>query len=48
MKLIRCKWDTDTTGFYILPFIAFGNEAGGPKSLWIGWLFWLWTIQLTD
>jgi len=47
MKLIKCKWEMDTTGFYILPFIAFGNEAGGPKALWLGWLYWLWTIQLT-
>jgi len=44
-KIAKVKWEKDTTGFYVTPFIAVGNNRGEAKSLWIGWLFWLITIQ---
>jgi hypothetical protein len=45
MKFIKCKWEKDTFGFYILPLLGF-SKIKGAASLWIGWLYWLFTIQL--
>lgn len=44
MKLKKCKFEKDVMGFYLTPLIGFSN-VNGEKSIWIGWLFWLMTIE---
>jgi hypothetical protein len=45
MKIIRCEFEYDRWGAYILPLVGY---SWNPKdrSLWFGWLWWLWTIKL--
>lgn len=43
MKLINCKFEKDVTGFYLTPLLGYSN-VHGQKSVWIGWLIWLFSI----
>ena len=45
MKFFKCEFEKDTTGFYITPLIGFSNVKGD-RSIWFGWLAWLFTIKL--
>lgn len=45
MKLVKTEFQTDVTGIYITPLIGYSNVRG-EKSIWIGWLFWLFSIIL--
>ena len=40
-----CEFETDVTGIYITPLVGYSNVRG-QKSIWFGWLFWLFTIKL--
>lgn len=42
-QLARCKFEKDVYGFYLTPLLGYSN-VGGQKSIWIGWLFWLFSI----
>ena len=41
--LAKCKFEKDVYGFYLTPLLGYSN-VGGQKSIWIGWLFWLFSI----
>jgi hypothetical protein len=43
--LIKCKFEKDTQGIYILPLLGYSNVKG-LKSFWVGWLWWLWTFRM--
>ena len=45
MKLLKCKFEKDVTGIYITPLIGYSNVKG-ERSIWIGWLSWLWTWRV--
>ena len=45
MKFMKCKYEKDVHGFYLTPLIGFSNVKG-LKSIWIGWLFWLMSVEL--
>jgi len=45
MKLKKCKWDRDVHGFYLTPLVGF-SQVMGVKSVWIGWLWWLFSVEL--
>lgn len=47
MKLVKCKFETDKWGFYITPLIGYSNTERG-KNIWVGWLKWLFTLELTN
>ena len=47
MILKRCKFVTDVHGVYITPLIGY-SWGRGEKSIWIGWLFWLFMIALEE
>lgn len=44
---MKCKWAQDATGFYITPLLGV-SKIKGQWSLWIGWLFWLWTWHMIN
>lgn len=43
---MKCRFEKDTTGFYILPLLGYSNVRG-TKSIWFGWAFYLWTWVLS-
>ena len=45
MIFLKTKFEADVNGFYILPFLAVGRKKGEAWSFWIGWLWFLFTIQ---
>ena len=47
MRLVKCKFEKDVIGFYLTPLIGFSNVLGH-KTVWIGWLFWLFSIEFQD
>ena len=47
MKLVKCKFETDKWGLYITPLIGYSNTERG-KNIWVGWLKWLFTLELTN
>ena len=44
MRIIKYSFEDDQWGIYVTPMISVSwkNET----ALWIGWLFWLWKIEL--
>jgi hypothetical protein len=44
MKLLKTKFEIDTEGIYITPLLGYSNVKG-EKSIWIGWLFWLFVVR---
>lgn len=46
MEYVKCKFAKDTQGFYMMPLIGYSNVKG-KKSIWIGWLWWIFSINLT-
>ncbi len=44
---MKCKWEKDVFGIYILPLIGV-SKVDGLWSIWVGWLYWLWTWELND
>jgi len=47
MKLLKCKFEIDKWGMYILPILGYSWYPQN-KSIWIGWLYWMWVIRLED
>lgn len=45
MMLIKCKFETDVSGIYFTPLIGYSN-VHGKKSFWIGWLAWLFSVEI--
>ena len=45
MKMIKCSFEKDTIGIYVLPLLGYSNVKGD-KSIWFGWLYWLWTFRM--
>lgn len=45
---MKCKFEKDVHGFYILPLFGYswGTKLG--KSLWFGFAWWLWTWQIKE
>lgn len=44
MKLAKCRFEKDVLGFYLTPLLGYSN-VNGQRSIWIGWLFWLFSIN---
>ena len=47
LHIVKCKFETDKWGLYITPLIGYSNTERG-KNIWVGWLKWLFTIELTN
>lgn len=47
MKIVNCRMTKDSWGVYITPLIGYSWNPK-EKSIWIGWLLWLWVIALED
>ena len=45
-RLMKCVWEKDTQGCYILPLFGV-SRIEGEWAIWVGWLYWLFTWQLT-
>lgn len=43
LKLVKCKFEKDVTGFYLTPLLGYSN-VNGQKSVWVGWIIWLFSI----
>jgi hypothetical protein len=43
---MKCTFEQDTKGFYILPLLGYSNVKG-TKSIWFGIGPWLWTWVIT-
>jgi hypothetical protein len=43
MKIKGCKFDKDVNGFYLTPLVGF-SKVKGEKSVWLGWLFWIFVV----
>ena len=46
MKIIKCSFIFDKWGLYILPILGY-SWMPQEKSLWVGWLLWLWKIEFS-
>lgn len=44
MNVIKCIFEKDTSGMWILPAIGYSNIKGD-KALWIGWLYWIFKVE---
>lgn len=44
-KLLRCVFVKEITGIYFTPLFGYSNVRG-QKAIWIGWLWWLFTIKI--
>jgi len=44
---MKCKFEYDTQGLYILPLICF-SKVNGKWAFWFGWGFWLWGFEITN
>jgi len=44
MKMFKCSFETDSWGIYITPLLGY-SKVFGVRSIWIGWLWWLFTIK---
>jgi len=44
MKIFKCIFARDVSGFYILPLLGY-SKINGEKAIWMGFLWWLWTIR---
>lgn len=42
MKIFRCEWSRDVTGFYVTPLVGVSKQ--GQWSAWIGWGPFLWQV----
>ena len=47
MKITQCKFEYDKWGMYITPLIGY-SWNNKQKSLWIGWIFWLFVIDFIE
>ena len=47
MKIVKCRFETDRWGLYITPLLGYSNTERG-KNIWVGWLKWLFTVELTN
>jgi len=47
MKIKKCYFEYDVRGIYITPLIGYSNIKG-QKSFWIGWLWWLFKIEVDN
>lgn len=45
--MIRCYFEKDIIGIYLLPLIGYSNEKGA-RSIWFGFLNWLVVFPLND
>lgn len=44
LSLVACKFEKDVYGFYLTPLLGY-SSVNGQRSIWIGWLFWLFSIN---
>jgi hypothetical protein len=45
MKIVRCEFEVDDWGLYILPLVGYSWNKS-EKAIWIGWLKWLWKVHV--
>lgn len=50
MKFFKTDFDKEYVkeAIYILPFVVYSNEVNRGKTLWFGWLKWLFAIQFKE
>lgn len=44
-KIWRCEFTVDGWGVYITPLIGY-SWSNKKKSVWIGWLWFLWELDI--
>jgi hypothetical protein len=43
---MKCTFEKDAFGFYLTPLIGYSKTPKTGRAIWIGWLWWLFTVQL--
>ena len=47
-RTMKCRFQYDHWGLYITPLIGYSWNTVHGKSIWFGWLRWLWTFQFEE